>query len=88
MSLKLNVGVLRTSLSLTCECELNTLPSTEAGVAKDLGKNYVKVRSSRLHQFLHNCLLSNSTSLFSSFCVDFNSVLELPVSQLKCYNIV
>ena len=44
IALKLAIQALGSYLKLVCQYKLHILPNTKVGVAKDHGKNYMKVR--------------------------------------------
>ena len=50
-------------LKLICEYELHSLPNKEVSVAKDHGKNYIKVRSPLARHLLRNCLFQGGRQL-------------------------
>ena len=46
-------------MRLTCDCEPHSLPNTKVSIAKDHGKNYIKVRPLLVRHLLRNRLQSN-----------------------------
>ena len=61
IALKLGIQALGSYLKQKCEYELDIIPNTKVGAAKDHGENYMKVKPHLVRHLLRNRLLSLRT---------------------------
>ena len=82
VALILGVHALKSYLKLICECDLHTLPNKKVSLAKDHGKNYIKVRPPLVGHLFRNRLLkiSRETTYFVVLALQAMTILTFNIS--------